>query len=250
MRATLGGSLAIALAWAVFGGVHSLLAREGAKRGAERLLGPALFAGTYRLLYNLTAAVLLVWLWLLPRSLAGDVPLAALPEPLRPLPYLLKAGAAALAALAFRQIRLGEFLGLSQFSRLTRGEMKDRSPAPPGSPPPVQALEPLACRGVYLWVRHPLNTATFIWIWAQPAYSLYDVLFAAMLTAYILIANAFEERDLLQRYGPAYAHYREIVPAFFGGVRGLRGRRERIGRPLAGGGPGKRPHPGKSPEQG
>jgi hypothetical protein len=178
----------------------------------------------------------------------------ALPDPLRPLPYLLKAGSAALAALALRQIRLGEFLGLNQFSRWTRGELKGRSPAPPGSPVPVQAPEPLACGGVYLWVRHPLNTATIIWIWAQPAYSLFDVLFSSMLTAYILVANPFEERDLLRRYGPAYARYRESVPAFFGGVRGFRGRRERIGRALASeGAPGEAPSArgaGKGPPAG
>ena len=230
MRATLGGALAIALAWAVFGGVHSLLAREGVKRGAERLLGPALFAGAYRFLYNLTATALLVWLWLLPGSLAGDVPFVDLQGPLRTLPYLLKTGAAVLAVLAFRQLRTGEFLGLSQLRRWARRELA----TPPGSPAPVQAPEPLACRGVYLWVRHPLNTATFIWIWAQPAYSLYSVLFAALLTGYILIANTFEERDLLRRYGPPYARYREIVPAFFSGVGGLRERAERLGRAFAG----------------
>ena len=233
MEATARGALAIVLAWAVFGAVHSLLAREGAKRGAERLLGPAFLAGAYRLLYNLLSAALLAWLWLLPGGLAGDLPFAALPEPLRPLPYLLKAAAAALAALAFWHLRLGEFLGLRQLLRWTRGELEDRLPIPAGSPPPVQASEPLACRGVYLWVRHPLNTATLLWIWAQPAYSLYNVLFAAALTGYILIANTLEERDLLARYGPAYARYREIVPAFLGGVRGLQERKERLGRALA-----------------
>jgi len=230
VQATLGGALAIALAWTVFGAVHSLLAREGAKRGAERMLGPALCAGAYRLLYNLIAAAFLVWLWLLPGSLAGDVPFAALPEPLRHLPYLLKAGAAALAFLAFRQLRTAEFLGLSQIRQWVRREPA----APPGLPAAVQAPEPLACGGPYLWVRHPLNTATLIWIWAQPAYSLYNVLFAALLTGYIFIAHTFEERDLLRRYGSAYARYQEIVPAFFGRVGGLRERRERLGRALAG----------------
>ncbi len=233
MEATVGGALAIVLAWAAFGAVHSLLAREWVKRRAERLLGPAIFAGGYRLLYTLISLALLAGLWLFPLGLAGDLPIAALPQGLWPLPYLVKAAAAGMGLLAFWQIRLGEFVGASQLLRWTRGECRDLPPTPPGALPPDQAPEPLVWGGIYLWARHPLNTATFVWIWAQPAYSLYNVLFAASLTAYILIANRFEERDLLLRYGPAYARYREVVPAFFGGLRGLRERRARLGRALA-----------------
>ncbi len=88
--------------------------------------------------------------------------------------------------------------------------------------------EPFACRGVYLWVRHPLNTAAFVWIWTQGDYTLYNIVFAACLTAYILIANRFEGNDLIACYGPAYERYRRVVPAFFSGFSGLQSSAEKL----------------------
>ncbi|MEE9257435.1 MAG: hypothetical protein V3V56_09755, partial [bacterium] len=109
-----------------------------------------------------------------------------------------------------------------------RGELGGLSPTPPGALPMALAREPLAAGGVYLWVRHPLNTAAVVWIWAQRIYTLYKMTFAACQTANILIANRWEERDLIARYGPAYERYREIVPAFFSGVSGLGARAEML----------------------
>jgi protein-S-isoprenylcysteine O-methyltransferase Ste14 len=48
-------------------------------------------------------------------------------------------------------------------------------------------------------------------LWAVPVMTAGRLLFALGLSAYILIGIAFEERDLLRRFGERYRDYRERV---------------------------------------
>jgi hypothetical protein len=166
--------LTIGLGWAGFGTIHSLLTRAWPKFAAERLLGPAFLAGGYRIIYVLISLVTTVGLWLLPGRLPGDILFFSLPADLWSLPYLAKVVAAGLGMLVFRQLDFFEFLGITQLLRWRRGEL-DRLPVTsPGDFPMTQAPNLVACGGAYLWVRHPLNTGAILWIWAQPAYTLYN----------------------------------------------------------------------------
>ncbi len=231
MPTPLEGALAIGLAWAGFGTIHSLLTRVLPKLAAERLLGPAFLAGGYRAIYVLISLVTAGWLWLLPGRLPGDILLFSLPESLWSLPYLVKAAAAGLGILVFRQLDFFEFLGAAQLLRWRRGEL-DRLPVTsPGDFPMTQAPDPVACGGTYLWVRHPLNTGAILWIWAQPAYTLYNTVFALGLTLYVAVGIILEERDLIHRYGASYARYQAVVPAFIGGFSGLRARKKVLEQP-------------------
>jgi len=76
-------------------------------------------------------------------------------------------------------------------------------------PPP----ECLLVVGPYRYVRHPLMACLLVTLWAQPVLTPTLALLAGGLTAYVAIGLMFEERDLLRRFGPAYAAYRERVPA-------------------------------------
>ena len=49
--------------------------------------------------------------------------------------------------------------------------------------------------------------------------SLGHLLLAVFLTSYILLAIPWEEADIMQDLGPAYAHYRAAVPALIPSVR-------------------------------
>ena len=49
--------------------------------------------------------------------------------------------------------------------------------------------------------------------WATPEMTTGHLLFAAVTTAYILIAIQLEERDLTDMLGDAYVEYRKRVPA-------------------------------------
>ena len=58
-----------------------------------------------------------------------------------------------------------------------------------------------------------MQLGILIAVWAAPRMSWGHVLFAMALTGYILVGLAFEERDLVQRFGDQYARYRAAVPA-------------------------------------
>jgi protein-S-isoprenylcysteine O-methyltransferase Ste14 len=67
--------------------------------------------------------------------------------------------------------------------------------------------------GPYKHVRHPLYVGWLLAFWATPTMTVAPFLFAALTTAYILIAIRFEERDLVDIHGETYAEYRRSVPA-------------------------------------
>ncbi len=64
----------------------------------------------------------------------------------------------------------------------------------------------------YKFVRHPLSVGWIMSFWGTPRMTVGHLLFALGMTAYILIAIRYEERDLVKFLGDDYARYREKVP--------------------------------------
>ena len=66
----------------------------------------------------------------------------------------------------------------------------------------------------YNLVRHPLYIAWAIAFWAAPTMTVGHLLFAALLSIYMVAASRVEERDLIAHFGSLYEDYRRRVPAF------------------------------------
>lgn len=65
---------------------------------------------------------------------------------------------------------------------------------------------------LYKLVRNPLMLGFLIAFWSAPVMTQGRLMFAAMVTAYIFMGVAFEERDLLRHLGDDYRRYRERTP--------------------------------------
>ena len=72
--------------------------------------------------------------------------------------------------------------------------------------------------GFYRLVRHPIYTGFFLAFWATPLMTLGHLVLAAGMTVYILIGIAYEERDLMARFGSRYAEYRGKVGMLIPGL--------------------------------
>jgi protein-S-isoprenylcysteine O-methyltransferase Ste14 len=65
---------------------------------------------------------------------------------------------------------------------------------------------------LYRVVRHPLYIGWLLIFWFAPTMTIAHLVFAAVTTAYILVAIQFEERDLVDAFGDKYENYRKRTP--------------------------------------
>jgi protein-S-isoprenylcysteine O-methyltransferase Ste14 len=61
---------------------------------------------------------------------------------------------------------------------------------------------------LYRWLRHPMYVGVLVGMWATPRMSFGHLLLALAMTGYVLIGMRYEERDLMQRFGSRYSHWR------------------------------------------
>jgi protein-S-isoprenylcysteine O-methyltransferase Ste14 len=177
---------------AMFALQHSIMARPAFKRVLTRFVSPVIERSTYVLASSL-ALIVLFWQW---RPLGGVVwnvenQVGA---------GLLFAGFAlgwTLVLVTTFVINHFDLFGLRQVWRNLRGQ-------------PQQGLR-FVTPVLYRIVRHPLYVGWLLAFWCTPTMTATHLLFAAMTTAYILIAIQFEERDLMREH-PEYAAYRKRVP--------------------------------------
>jgi protein-S-isoprenylcysteine O-methyltransferase Ste14 len=176
----------------LFGLQHSAMARPAFKRWWTRIVPPQM----ERSVYVLSASIMLMILFLGWRPI--DTIVWNVTNPIfRDVLWLLFWAGWLTVLISTFLINHFELFGLQQAWFHVRGRQ--------GQPPEMR--EPL----LYRFVRHPMMLGFFFAFWAAPEMTAGHLLLAAGLSAYILIALRYEERDLVGVFGPDYENYRGRV---------------------------------------
>jgi protein-S-isoprenylcysteine O-methyltransferase Ste14 len=178
---------------ALFGAQHSIMARSGFKAWLARHLPRSAERSVYVLL-STALLILLMWQW----------------RPMGPVLWSVDAAVGqavlwSLFAVGFAMVFVTTYL-IDHFDlfglRQVWSQFRGREVQPP------KFVTPL----FYRIVRHPLYLGFLIAFWAAPTMTLGHLLFAAGMSAYILVGVRLEERDLVRYLGSDYERYREQVP--------------------------------------
>ena len=177
---------------ALFGVQHSAMARPGFKATWTRIVPAPIERSTYVLLASLALIILMLFWheWATPVWTVSNPVGAAILWGLFGLGWLIVLTSTFL-------INHFELFGLQQ----AWFALRERAAAPPVLRQPL----------FYRFVRHPLYAGFFIAFWATPIMTAGHLLLAVGFSLYMLIAIRFEERDLIDVFGEAYAGYRRRV---------------------------------------
>jgi protein-S-isoprenylcysteine O-methyltransferase Ste14 len=189
-----GTALAIdGLLLVLFALQHSVMARPWFKTLVTRVVPTAAERSLY-VLASSAALLLLFWQW---RPIGGTVWDVGSPTGRVALEALFAVGWATVLVTTFL-INHFDLFGLRQVWLFLRGQ-------------PYTQLR-FTTPGPYRHIRHPLYVGWLLAFWAAPTMTVAHFFFAAVTTAYILMAIRYEERDLEAAHGPDYAEYRRRVP--------------------------------------
>jgi protein-S-isoprenylcysteine O-methyltransferase Ste14 len=73
------------------------------------------------------------------------------------------------------------------------------------------AQTPFKTSGPYGWVRHPIYSGWFLFVFALPTMTMTQFIFAVTSSAYLLMAIPLEERSLRHSSAGAYDRYMQQV---------------------------------------
>jgi methanethiol S-methyltransferase len=188
---------------ALFGIQHSVMARQGFKAAWTRVVPKPI----ERSVYVLMASVALWVLFHFWQPIAGDIWRIQNPIGVA-IAWALFGAGWLIVLLSTFLINHFELFGLQQ----TWLHMRKSEAAAPKFRTPF----------FYRLVRHPLYSGFFLAFWATPHMTAGHLLLALGMSVYMLIAIAYEERDLVGHFGEEYEEYRRTVGMLMPGV-GKRG---------------------------
>jgi methanethiol S-methyltransferase len=187
---------------ALFAVQHSIMARAGFKRWWTRIVAPSAERSTYVLASNV-CLIALIAAW---HPITDDDIWLVTAQPWRTVLIVTGLAGWAIALLSTVLIDHFDLFGLRQvFARIRGRQLAEH-----------QFTTPLFYRAV----RHPLYLGFLIAFWVTPRMTLGHLLFAAVMTGYILVAVRFEERDLIRMFGEQYSDYRRRVSMLIPGLGG------------------------------
>jgi protein-S-isoprenylcysteine O-methyltransferase Ste14 len=180
---------------------HSVMARQWFKRAWTKIIPQPIERSTYVLLASLVLS-LLFWQWRPMRAIIWDVE--------NPTGRILLQG---LFWMGWGGVLFSTYL-VDHFSLFGLKQVYLYLKSVPDEPTPFKTP------ALYKVVRHPLYLGFIIAFWSTPRMTLGHLFFAAVCTAYIVVAIQFEERDLIEFYGDSYRKYRTqvsmLLPVRFG----------------------------------
>jgi protein-S-isoprenylcysteine O-methyltransferase Ste14 len=181
---------------AAFAVQHTIMARPAFKEWWTRYVPSCVERSTFVLLATAILAVL-AWKWQPLPAVVWHVENTALAS----LLDVIALAGWGIALLATFLIDHFELFGVRQTVSFALGR-PDQHPA-------------FKERLLYRWVRHPLMLGFLIAFWSTPVMTQGHLLFAAVTTAYILLALQIEERTLVYLHGDRYRDYQRRVPMLF-----------------------------------
>ncbi|MGE5138577.1 MAG: methanethiol S-methyltransferase [Rudaea sp.] len=180
---------------ALFGLQHSIMARPAFKQVWTRIVPQPIERSTY-VFASCAVTMLLMWQWRAVDLVVWDVRQPAG----RWLLYGLFAAGVLMVPAVSLMIHHFDLFGTRQVWLYLRG--REYTPLPFRTPM------------LYSRIRHPLYVGWATAFWATPTMTAGHLLLAAGMTAYMLLAVVFEERDLIAHFGRQYEEYRRRVPMF------------------------------------
>ena len=171
---------------------HSLFARTRLKAVVRRMAAPALERSLYTWVASLLF-ILVCWAW---QPVHGV--LYTLPAPWSVAGYAAQLAGIVVTFLGSRALDVLDLAGVRQVLNTRR---------PPGAAHSV----PLQTGGIYGFVRHPVYFGWLLIVFGAPHMTMTRLTFAVVSSLYLAIAVPFEERSLVQTFGPGYDDYRRRV---------------------------------------
>jgi protein-S-isoprenylcysteine O-methyltransferase Ste14 len=177
----------IVLAWFIFGLIHSILTTNAIK---DKAYQSGVSPLAYRRFYNVLA-IILFFLILFGGGFITPEYFMPHGKSSQGVGLIIATFGFFLIKLAFKEVNFGSFIGWEK-----------------------EKKQQLVTSGIYGRIRHPLYTATILFLIGfvifSPSYT--HLIHAISLFVYLMIGIQHEEKRMIKDFGDAYIKYKEQVP--------------------------------------